>query len=308
MVVWNRDLTYKNRLTSEEREDIARSVATPGTIRRAEKINNLINIWLPVIIFWLTDFNLIALTIAFVATDIILCTYDHLRFIIIPHFVTMNMSLSDVQKRIEKMTQQRDELSRDIKEYYDEHCRHNKCPRNCNYCALTYMEKDRDRLTTFINSEQKHVDTELSKIKEAEMQADTKKSKDYTDKKDYLIQTRDKLHYFKTKHDMKFLDSIYDSVFRLIDVLEKKPFGYEMVPNKIYIHIDELQNILTQMAGFDNEQRSRYEQDVNKIANALSQDVERLVERVSKSETESVEVSIAVLMKELVDEGEMKNV
>jgi hypothetical protein len=307
MVVWNRDLTYKNKLTSEEREDIARSVATPGTIRRAEKINNLINIWLPVIIFWFTDFNLIALTIAFIATDIVLCTYDHLRFIVIPHFITMNMSLGDAQKRIEKMTQQRNELNRDIKEYHDEHCGC-RCRGNCNYCTLTYMEKDRDRITNFIDRERKYVDAELAKIKESEIQADTKKSKDYTDKKDYLIQMRDKLHYFKTKHNMKFLNSVYDSVFRLIDILERKPFGYEMVPNKTYIHLDELQNILTQMAGFDDKQRIKYEQDVNKIANALSKDIEQLAERISKSETESVEVSIAVLMKELVDEGEMKNV
>lgn len=119
---------------------------------------------------------------------------------------------------------------------------------------------------------------------------------------------RDKLHYFITKHNMKFLNPIYGSVFRLIVTLEKKPFGYEMVSNTTYIHLDELQNVLTKMTGFDETQREKYESDVNKIANALSQSIERLSERISKVETESVEVSIAVLMKELVDEGEIKDV
>jgi hypothetical protein len=307
MVVWNRDLTYKNKLTSEEREEIARSIATPGTIRRAEKINNLINIWLPVIIFWCTDFNLISLTIAFVATDIILCTYDHLRFIVIPHFITMNMSLSDAQKRLAKMERQKNELDHEIQEYNDDNCGYS-CHRNCTTCQLTIMKKDRDYLNKFIQNERQYIDAELAKIKESEIQADTKKSKDYTDKKDYLIQMRDKLHYFKTRHNMKFLNSVYDSVFRLIDILERKPFGYEMVPNKIYIYLDELQNILTQMSGFDDVQRAKYEQDVNKITKALSKDIDRLGERISKSETESVEVSIAVLMKELLNEEEKKNV
>ena len=307
MVVWNRDLTYKNRLTSEDRERIARSITTPGVIRRAKIINTLINIWLPIIIFWLTDFNLIVLTIAFVATDIILCAYDHLRFVTIPHFITINMSLSDVQKRMEKMTRQRDELSRDIKVYHDEHCGA-CCCRNCNRCTLTYMKKDRDCLTNFIDREREYVDAELAKIKEAEIKSDAKKSRDYADKKEYLVNMRDKLHYFITKHNMKFLNTIYDSVFRLIVTLEKKPFGYEMVSNTTYIHLDELQNVLTKMTGFDEAQREKYENDVNKIANALSQSIERLSERISKVETESVEVSIAVLMKELLDEGEMKNV
>jgi hypothetical protein len=218
------------------------------------------------------------------------------------------MSLSDAQKRLEKIERQREELDRDVKEYYNEHCRGYSCRRNCNTCPLTIMEKDRDCIDKFIFSERKYIDAELSKVKEAEIKTDKKKSRDYTDKKDYLIQMRDKLQYFKTKHGMNFLESIYDSVFKLIDILEKKPFGYEMVPNKTYIHLDELQNILTQMSGFDDKQRSVYEQDIDKISNALSQDIERLVERISKSETESVEVSIAVLMKELIDEGEIKDV
>lgn len=143
MVVWNRDLTYRNKLTTSERKAIARSITTPGAIQRAKKINTLINLWVPVILCYVTKFNPIVLAVSFIIVDMLLCAYDHLRFIVVPHFITSNMSLSDAQKRLEKIERQREELEKDIKNYKDEHVCGLRCNRDCSNCALTIMQIDK---------------------------------------------------------------------------------------------------------------------------------------------------------------------
>jgi hypothetical protein len=307
MVIWNRDLTYRKRLTAKEREEIARSVATPGTIRLAQTINTQINIWVPVIVFWFTNFNLMALAAAFIATDIVLCAYDHLRFVVIPHFQTMRMDLSDAQKRLERVKNQKLELDKEIERFEEENCSY-ACRGRCEYCTLRTLKDDRKFLTEFIHSESEYIDQELQKVKEAEIQANNKQSRDYADKRDYFNAMRDKLTYFIGKHDMEFLAPVLMSVNSLLETLEKRPLGYEMVPNTIYIYLDELQKILTQISNYDEERRSRYEPDVDRIAKALSKNIEQLNDRIERTETADVEVSIAVLLKDLTNGEEEKNV
>lgn len=308
MVLWNRDLTYKKRLTAQERKEVARSNSTPGTIRRAQKINNLINIWIPVIICCFTDFNLFILCGAFIATDILLCTYDHLRFVVVPHFITMNMSLSDAQKRLDRLKNQEEEVNKDIQTYKATHYCGHICEKDCRYCELTYMQDDQKKLAKMILQEQQYVTGELQKIKEAEIKVDQRQSYDYTDKKEYLTKMQVKLGYFIGSHNMKFLDPVYKSVTDLINILEKKSFGYEMISNITYIHLDELQKILGQIADYDEERRAKYEPDVQRIAKALGNNIANVHDRIEQTETADVEVSIAVLLRDLIDEGEEKNV
>jgi hypothetical protein len=170
------------------------------------------------------------------------------------------------------------------------------------------LKEDRKFLLRFIALESKYIDAELQKVKEAEIQANNKQSRDYADKKDYFFALKDKLVYFIGKHDMEYLSSVLMSVNSLINTLEKRPLGYEMVPNTIYIYLDELQKILTQISNYDEERRSRYEPDVDRIAKALSKNIEQLNDRIERTETADVEVSIAVLLKDLTNGEEEKNV
>ena len=77
--------------------------------------------------------------------------------------------------------------------------------------------------------------------------------------------------------------------------------GYSLISSNLYLYLDELQNILNKWGELSEEQKQKYESDVKKISVALSKNIDELNSRISKLETEDLEVSISVLLKELTD-------
>ena len=107
---------------------------------------------------------------------------------------------------------------------------------------------------------------------------------------------------------MSFLSPILKSMNTLIATLDKKPMGYGLIPNTLYIYLDELQNILERLIGLEDEKRERYIKDIEKISTALSENIETLIDRITKLETEDIEVSITVLLNELTRNEDGNNV
>lgn len=311
MIVWDRDSQYKTKLSPEEREDIALNISTPRSIKKVQKLNNVINFIVPIFVFWIFGFNLIAFAISFIVFDIILCFVDQMTYVILPYHRSKNMSLDAVQKRIDELKKEKDKISKDLTEFRKTECRECRYHYydNCTDCKDVRLAVSEIRtLNQFIKSEEAYLNKELEKIKEKEVEANNKTSKDYSDKKQYLIDIRDKLKYYKTKKNMEFLAPILKSIKVLISTLEKKPIGYTLVSNTLYIYLDELQKILEKLISLDDEKKEIYLRDIEKISIALSENINNLINRISKLETEDIEVSITVLLNELNREGEEKNV
>lgn len=312
MILWNRNRPYKKRLTADERYEIAEQITTKKTIRNVEIANTIINVAVPILLLLIVwnkklPYVLLILGIAFVITDVILCTIDNLIFVIFPYKRTTNMSLSKAQKRLDIVKAKNEELNQKLKQHYE------KCDdcwtRNCSRCDLHENERwDKRVLSDFIKDEEKYINKELEKIQEEEIKADTKKSKDYTDKLVYLTAIGEKLKYFKKSYDMVFLKSVVDSVSTLKTILEKKPIGHSLISSKLYIHLDELINILTGWEGLSDAQKDIYMESIKSLSEKFTENINHLVKRIEKLETENIEVSISVLMKELTDYSEKENV
>ena len=74
LIIWDRNSQYRTKLSPEEREDIALNISTPRSIKKARKINDVINFVAPILVFWAFGFNLIAFAISFIIFDIVLCS------------------------------------------------------------------------------------------------------------------------------------------------------------------------------------------------------------------------------------------
>lgn len=310
MILWNRDRTYKTNFTIKDREAIAYEIASPDTIRLIKWLNIAINVCVLSATIFVFKFNLVAFAIAFVLLDMLLCVVDHFTFIVIPHWATMHVSLKSAQKRVEKLKAKQNSLKTEIAEFKTLHC--NNCYRSCShrscYRKSQSLKGKKKVIDRFIKDEELWINYELDKIKEQEIQADKKQSKDYSDKKEYLIAIGEKLEYCHEKHNMDFLISVTKSITTLIDTLNKKPMGYTLVSSALYIYLDELQNILNKWVELNDQQKKTYAKDIGKISEALSQEINRLIDRITKLETEDIEVGIAVLLKELTESGGEVNV
>ena len=309
MILWNRERPYNTKLTVNEREEIAKAISTPDTIKFANRLNTVINglaLTAALCAFQFTNYNLVVFILAFIVTDAILLVVDHLVFIAIPHWKTMHLSLDDAQTRLDKVKQKRSFISNEIAKYKREHCKN--CYRSCSSCYQTLVEQ-KVVLDGYIADEERWINQELNKIKEREIEMNKKRSGDYDNKKDYLIAMRDKMEYYVAKHNISNLAPIVCSLNLLIDTLAVKPFGYELVSNGLYIYLDELQGVVDKLVELDDEKQTTYMGDISKIAVALSNSINATIEKIDKPKINDIEVGIVVLLKELTnEEREEKNV
>ena len=311
LIIWNRKRKYDwHHSTVEVREELAEEMATPCTLRRIHILNIVINIVVLFAVLFAFGFNLLALGVAFILTDFVLCIIDHLVFVEIPYRKSMNISLTEAQKRLEKIKKEKDIIAGKIVAYQTAHC--DKCWICSGECAKYHwfhrLKNERDFLACIIKREESYINSELQKIKTEEIKKDDKTSKEYSDKKEYLHAMKEKIAYFVSTCNMQFLTPVLYSVNLLIETLEKKPIGYNMVPNNLYIHLDELQNILGKLSALDVDKQDIYIKDIEKISEGLSENINSLIARITKIETDDIEVGIAVLLQELDKEGEPENV
>ena len=118
-----------------------------------------------------------------------------------------------------------------------------------------------------------------------------------------MKRTKEKLEYFVKTYKVHEVDIVITSIAKLDEVLEKKPMGQGLIDGTLYLYLDELQKILSEYVSLNDKQRNAYLADIKKLSMAFGQNLDRLTERIEKLETESMEVSIAVLMNELTGSG-----
>ncbi len=305
MILWNRGREYR-KLTPSERESVVEEIATPDTISNIAMVSLLLNIFVPATIAVCTEWNLWIFVISFIIFDLIMCTIDWLIFFAIPHWKTTKVTLEEAQQRVALYEEKRDKLLKKMME-------NAHCDGECHKCWRTrcnHFEQSGLRIyNTFIKEEKKYIDEELKKIevKKAESEVN-KQSKDFADKKEYLQSASLRIKVLIENDKMDFLKPTYDAVEDLRTTLDKKPIGYTMVSDMLYIYMDELLKIVARLGELEEEQVNKYMPDVQKISQYLSRHVNEIEDRIIKLETDDIEVGIAVLLKELSDDkGEKKN-
>ena len=308
MILWNRNREVTKRLTSDDRRDIAEEICTKDLVTAMEIIDIAINVLTPLALLWVLklnsiSFNLLTFAIAFCVFDIVMCIVEHLVIVVIPRNKTLSISFTKAQERLDKMKEKKNQLDENYKKFRKDH-KCDNCWHNCSSCYEYQKLKNQiNILKTFIDEEEIYINSELDKIKEEEIRTDKRKSEDYENKRDFLKRTKEKLEYFVKTYKVHEVDIVITSIAKLDEVLEKKPMRQGLIDGTLYLYLDELQKILSEYVSLNDKQRNAYLADIKKLSMAFGQNLDRLTERIEKLETESMEVSIAVLMNELTGSG-----
>ena len=310
MILWDRNTGKISKTSSEDREELARQNCTKSFLRNVKRGNTIVNIAVPAGIFALCGFDLIALAAGFIATDIVLCCIDNEVFVRSPYRKAKKMSLEDVESRIERMKLQREAKQKEISKLRSKYC--NDCSSysgwsrsECTACeTMSCLCSDVAKLSDFIQSEEHYLATEKGKIKDKEIENNNKKSAEYQNKLKYFEDVRDRLKYFIDKKNVDFLKPVYDSIKRLIGVLEEKEIGFTIISSSFYIYLDELQGILEKFFTLNDKQKSEYIGKIERLSKLIEDHINSVINRIEKLEVEDLEVNIDVLLQELERKSE----
>jgi hypothetical protein len=269
--------------------------------------NWIMNIIIPINVCYFTNCNLIAVAASFVATDIVLCAISDYMLIHKPHKEISERLLSYTKQELEATKEKRAQLDNRMNEYKSKNCTI-KCDRDCDHCAASEMREELEALNTYIGFEHDWIEMKLAPMKEAEMAEvvamEQKPSKEHAEKIEYFTSFAEKIDYFVANHGFEFLKPIEDSIDRLISILKTKPEGYPLIPRTLYLYIDELQRVLGKLAGLQEAQMAGYMEDLLKVSDALSKNVNSAITRIEQIDAADIEVSLSVLINELTKEEE----
>jgi Rad3-related DNA helicase len=272
------------------------------------KILNLaLNVTIPFMVCYLTNCNLIVVAASFVVTDAVLCAISDYMIIHKPHKEISERLLSYARQELQDTKERRDQLDQRRKEYKNKNCSR-KCQMDCSKCPASEMDNEFEALNTFIEFEHDWIEMKLAPMKDAEMAAfvalEQKPSKENADKLEYFTAFAEKIDYFVANHNFTFLKPVEDSIDRLVELLKMKPDGYRLIPRTLYLYIDELQKVLSKLTGLQTLQMGEYMEDLMTVSSALSKSVDRTITNIEKLDTDDIEVSLSVLINELIKEEE----
>lgn len=291
MVFYDRYQSFNKRISNEDLIEWVEDNSTSDVVGFHYLINLLINIGVPIYLFCFAKVSLLEIAIAFVLTDIILVFINYIFFYFIPYKKTMRLSLDGVQKRIDKMSIEKDKLEKYLL-------------KSSNRYSDSYRDYSNDitKLNRFISVEQQYLKTEYEKIAKEEIKKDVRVSKDFEDKQEYFQRCGERLRYYINDYKMDVLSPVLQSVMKLKNILKQKPSGMEIVPNTLYIYLDELLNVADSLTRLDDEQKAKYKEDVEKVSLGIRTTIANLIDRINRLETNDIEVSLNVLMQELKKE------
>lgn len=307
MNLFNHNLTYVTDPSWEEREHISRIVLGPQTTKLLKIANWIVNIIIPINVCYFTNCNLIAVAVSFVLTDILLCAIGDHMLIHKPHKEISENLLSYTRQDLEATKKKRDDLRYRMEEYKSKNCTI-KCDRDCDHCAASDMRDELEALNTYIDFERDWIEMKLAPMKEAEMAEivalEQKPVKEQLEKLEYFDSFAEKIDYFVANHNFTFLKPVENSIDRLITLLKTKPEGYTLIPRTLYLYIDELQRVLGKLTGLQETQMAEYMEDLIKVSEALSKNVNDAIRKIEQIDAADIEVSLSVLINELTKEEE----
>lgn len=309
MMFWDRNEEYPRKTSSKERKELAQKNCTPSFLSNISKANTALNIAIPLGIFALCDFNLIALGVGFVATDAVLSMLDNLVFVVNPYKESKKMTIEKSEKRIEDLRKEIDEKEKKIESLRNKYCHscydYRYSRDSCTACrTMARLISDVKQLKKFLADEEVYIEDEKKKAKETLVATSMGKSANYSDKMEYFELMLDKVEYFVDEKGFKFLNGLKKSMTILVSTLKNKEIGFTLIPNTLYIYLDELSKVMERYSTFENSNKETYKNDVKKVSSELSDLISRLVTRINNFEVEDFEVDISVLLQSLARANE----
>ena len=308
------DLRYSEYISkmkdSDEIDDILKRYYSPNVLSCWKFFNVLCNIICACFVFNMFKFNFIAWAISFVVFDIVATVLDYCFVFTIPKLKFYLLGLKGIQKYI-------DNLESEISKVRSNLCSNSPCGRHCEKLQ-NYWCRDDEECSMYIYfswlTKVKHLleiynKTRLEEIKKIEKEAEETKRISELDKKfvDMLeFYENVKLRVSKYSESMKLesLKKMEKTVSELIILLREKTIGFKLIPNSLNIYLTEFLDVVEKVSNLDSKASKEYKNKLMKIANALSEDVNELNERIRTFEVNDIDVTLKVLYDELVDDDE----
>ncbi len=302
MSIFDEQLTYTPSPTFKERVSIGKVTLTEN--QRTWLIVGLALGCgaLPLTVFVLTGFNFIFGGLTFVLADLIWGIIHYHYSVIVPHKTMQQEILGMSKKRVKDLEANIDDLNKKYRFWVD-----TDGPTEMTEKEVEELEDEILMLQTYLQFEKAWVDDKLTKYKQEELDMLQKPVKEYEEKRMFFEEFKERLELHISKNNLTCLQVVLDSLDNLMSTLDKRPEGYELVPTMFYIYIDELQKIVAKICRREQEQIDTHMQDLTNVANALSQNMNRMVNRIQDSEASEIDVGLSVLLKELGGEEVIDN-
>lgn len=303
MSIFDEQLTYTPSPTFKERVSIGKVTLTEN-----QRTWLIVGFFLgcvgaPLAIFVLTGFNFILGGITFVLADLIWGLIHYNLSIVEPHKLMRQEILGVSRKKIKDLEENISTLNQQYHFWIE-----SDGPTEMTEQDVEELEDKILRLQTYLQFEKVWVDEKLTKYKQDELEMLQRPVKEYEEKRMFFEEFKERLELHISANNLTCLQVVLNSLVELMSTLDKRPEGYELVPTMFYIYIDELQKIVAKICKREQEQIDAHMQDLTNVANALSQNMNRMVKRIQDSDASEIDVGLSVLLKELGGEEVIENV
>lgn len=329
MIVWNRQ--NKHRFWSpDDRKTILLNAGCNTLVKLLNAISILLNIAVPVLLWYFFGFNLIAFGIVFVVMDIVLNLFEQIFFITIPCLKSKTKSIRVVEKRIAKLIKRRDDIQRKIETFKDENCEN--CSRNyvwdhyeCTRCsAMDEMITKKDKLKDFIEREERY----LRQLKNKKQEKSTPEKVDKTVKEkvrnntketvvatgntqkqnsDVLEEIVSALNMYINDYRYDFLIGLRKSLNSVSSVLNSKPNGIIMIPIDYWKKLDILMKALPAVVKMEGDEKTEYLDVIKNVSKEMGDNMQLYISDINKMSNAEGNMNIEELMKRLKEMEENTN-
>jgi hypothetical protein len=308
------DLTFLEYFSKmkdrEEIDGILKRYYSPNTISGWKFLNVVLNIIVACLVFNFFKFNFIVWALSFVIFDIVSIFFDYIFVFIIPKLKFYILGLKGIQKYIS-------DLESEIAKVRGNLCSNSPCGHHCEklqnywcrddeecsmYIYFSWLTKVKRLLEVYNN-------IKLEEIEKIEKEAEEAKriselDKKFVDKLEFYENVKCRISKYSKSMKLESLNKMENTVSELISLLKQKTIGFKLIPNSLNIYLTEFLDVVEKVSNLDSKASKEYKNKLMKIANALSEDVNELNERIRTFEVNDIDVTLKVLYDELVEDDE----
>lgn len=306
------DLTFSEYISKmkdeDEIDDILKRYYSPNSISGWKFLNAILNILVACFVFYYFKFNFIGWAVSFIVFDIVAMFWDYCLVFIIPKLKFYILGLKGIQKYISN-------LESEILKVRGNLCSNSPCGHHCEKLQ-NYWCRDDEECSMYIYFSwlckvkgilEVYNKIKLDELKKIEKETEETKriselDKKFIDKLEFYKTVEEKIIKYSEELKWDSLKKIQKTISDLILLLKQKTIGFKLIPNSLNIYLTEFLEVVEKVSNLDSKASKEYKSKLLKIAEALSEDVEELNDRIRTFEVNDIDVTLKVLYDELVDD------
>jgi hypothetical protein len=291
MIFWNRKDVYF-LMSAEEREEYIYNSVSLKMFRFLNFLSFLLNVFIVLVLYYFVGFNLIALGIGFIISDILLNVFDQILFITIPYLTTCTKSTTKLNRRLHKIEKHKGKTEHQITILRTKECK--KCnfayeANNCYRCKhIEHLQAKIKRLNEIIEIEKQYI-SELQNKTEVKILTKEKKNsigiEQNTEKENYFTYITERFSELIGKENLNFLIGLKKNTKSLSQILNNKPELETEIPLTIYSKLDDMLTISYNYIKLKPEEQKEQLEDIKKFTDLLIKETLSIILKINHVKT-----------------------